>query len=294
MAEPATGRVNAEAEAERAVPLPVAVVIIVLLVLAVAGGGLAVGYRFFWNKFSGPRVWEAEIQRWQFALKKDPKDVEAWAQLGYAFMQNGQLRQAEQAYNKALQLNPKAVELNYFLGQIKMLEHRPADAERLFRKVAEVAPGNPLPHYALAQALVDQRKFQPALQELNYIVEKIDPALVEVLHLRGVALDGLGRRKEAIESFKQALRFDPSYQPARDALHRLGVKDSELPQMPTEVGRPGTIVPVKPGEPGSVAGFPGSLPFHGQSPAAGSTGGGAGAQAGGADNSGSAKAGSQQ
>lgn len=239
---------------ERGVPLPVAIGIIVALFLVLVGGGVAVGYRYFWNGFSGPRVWDAQVAQWQLALKKNPKDVEGWAELGYAFLQKGELGEAEKAYKKALQLDPKAVELNYFLGQIKMKQHKYAEAEKLFKKVADIAPGNPLPHYALAEAYMQQRKYDLALDRLNYILEKIDPTLVEVLHLRGAALEAKKQREQAIASYKDALRYDPAYQPARDALHRLGIKDSELPQMPAEVGRPGQIVRLEPTLGGGAAG----------------------------------------
>ncbi len=239
---------------ERGVSLPVAIALMVALLLLLVGGGVALGYRYFWNGFSGPRVWDAQVAQWQLALKKNPKDVEGWAELGYAYLQKGELGEAEKAYRKALQLDPKALELYYFLGQIKMQQHKYAEAEKNFKRVADIAPGNPLPHFALAEAYMQQRKYDLALERLNYILEKIDPTLVEVLHLRGAALEAKKQREQAIASYKDALRYDPAYQPARDALHRLGIKDSDLPQMPVEVGRPGQIVRLEPVAPAPGAG----------------------------------------
>lgn len=262
---------------ERGVPLGLAVLIILVLLAVLGAGGVAIGYRYFWNQYQGPRVWDTQIARWELALKKDPKDVEGWVALGQAYFNKGMLKEAEQAYRKAQQLNPQAKEINYFLGQVKMRQHRYAEAEKLFRQVAEIAPGNPLPHHALAEALVAQKKFAEALKEADWILTKIDPTLVEVHYVKGVALEGLRRKKEAAQSFIEALRYDPSYQPARDAAHRLGLKDKDLPAMPS-VTAGGQIVPVKPGEPGSVAGMP-VLPGHPPTSEGGATAAG-GASAG--------------
>ncbi len=268
-----------EAE-ERGVPLGVAVLIIVVLLAVLGAGGVAVGYKFFWGQYQGPRVWDTQIARWELALKKDPKDVDGWVALGQAYYNKGMLKEAEQAYRKAQQLAPKAKEIGYFIGQVKLQQHQYAEAEKLFRQVAEIAPGNPLPHHALAEALVGQKKYAEALREADWILTKIDPTLVEVHYVKGVALEGLRRKKEAAESFLQALRYDPSYQPARDAAHRLGLKDKDLPAMPS-VTTGGQIVPVKPNEPGAVAGMP-VLPGHPDTSGTGDAIPGAGSGAGGA------------
>lgn len=238
----------------KGVSLVTALVVLAVLVVLLVGGGVALGYRYFWSKYSGPKVWDVKMQQWQAVLKKNPKDVEGWYELGYAFLQKGELSEAEKAFQQALKLDKNSVEINYFLGQVKMKQHQYAEAEKLYKKVVEIAPGNPLPHYALAEAYMEQKKYDPALERLNYIIEKIDPTLVEVLHLRGAALEGKKQRDKAIASYTEALRYDPSYRPARDALHRLGLKDKDLPQMPAESERPGQITVIRPDEPGATSG----------------------------------------
>lgn len=242
-------------KAEKGVSVGVAVVIVVALALLLVGGGVAVGYRYFWSKFTGPKVWDAQIARWESVLKKNPKDVEGWFQVGYAHLQKGELIDAENAFKKALKIDPKSTELNYFLGQVKMKQRQYAEAEALFKKVVDIAPGNPLPHYALADVLIQEKKYDQALQRLDYIIEKIDPTLVDVLYLKGVALEGKNQKDKAIASYKEALRYDPSFQAARDALRRLGISDKDLPQMPADTARPGQITVIKPNEPGATAGL---------------------------------------
>ncbi len=233
---------------ERGVSLPVAIVIILLALVLVVAGAIAVGYRFFWGGgYVGPKVWDVETQRWEFNVKKDPNDVEAWANLGYAYLNKGDLVNAEKAYTKALKLAPDEQELNYFLGQVKLKQKNFAEAEKLLSKAVKVAPANPLPHYALAEVYVNTKNYDKALERLNYIVEKIDPTLVEVLFLRGAAYEGKGDKDKAIASYKDALRYDPAFTNARDALHKLGVKDKDLPAMPAEgTFKPGEITPINP------------------------------------------------
>lgn len=233
---------------ERGLSLPVAIGIIVLALGVIVAAGVAVGYRFFWGGgYEGPKVWDVETARWEFNVKKNPKDVEAWAQLGYAYLQKGDLLQAEKAYRKALQLAPQEQELNYFLGQVKLKQKDFVEAEKLLKKAADVAPGNPLPHYGLAEVYMNLKKYDEALSKLNYIIEKIDPTLTEVLFLRGAAYEAKGIKDKAIASYKDALRYDPAFRDARDALHRLGIKDKDLPAMPVEGAfKPGEITPINP------------------------------------------------
>jgi len=208
---------------------------------ALVGGGVAVGYRYFWNQYQGPGRWEIEAQRWEFVVKKTPQDPEAWYQLGYAYFQKGELDRAEEAFRKALEVDPQAVEMNYFIGLVKLRKKQYAEAEKLFQKVADIAPGNPLPQYQLAVALFEQKKYDQAIERLKWINERIDPSLSDVHYLLGAAYEGKGDKEKAREAYFQAVRYDPAFEKARQALLRLGVPEKDIPEMPAETTRAGEI-----------------------------------------------------
>jgi len=59
---------------------------------------------------------------------------------------------------------------------------------------------------------------------------KIDPSLAEAYNLRGIVLEKLGRKAEALESYKQAIDLDPNFPQAKDNLIALEDKMALLPR----------------------------------------------------------------
>ena len=71
-----------------------------------------------------------------------------------------------------------------------------------------------------AYASEDPDDFQEALEECDAAID-LDPGLAEAHNLRGMILDELGRKEEALAAYREALRLDPSFQEASDNLYDL-------------------------------------------------------------------------
>lgn len=93
------------------------------------------------------------IAQLETRLQKDPKDIEGWQMLGWAFFETGRYPEAATAYRRATALAPDNGVLWSSLGEalalsVKELE-MPADAAAAFRKAIALDPDDPRARYFL-------------------------------------------------------------------------------------------------------------------------------------------------
>ncbi len=85
-------------------------------------------------------------------------------------------------------------------------------------------------HLVQAYSLYEKTEaFDQVLLECDIAIE-INPSLVEAHNLRGVVLEKLGRKAEAIEAYKQALKLNPDFSEAKDNKTMLEDKHALLPR----------------------------------------------------------------
>ncbi len=122
------------------------------------------------------------------ALERDPRSVVAQANLAMAYAGLGQADQAIRAGQAAIELAPQSAYLRVIVGGLLNRSGRFADAEQQLVRAVQLAPDNP-----------------------------------DALFQLGVARHSLGKRDEAVVAFRQALRANRNFRPAREALEKLGV-----------------------------------------------------------------------
>ena len=121
------------------------------------------------------------------ALERDPLSVVAQTNLAMAYAGLGQADQAIRAGRQAIALSPQSPQLHAMLGGLLNRFGRVADAEQQLTLAVQLLPDDP-----------------------------------DSLFQLGVVRTSLGKRDEAIAAFRQALRVNADYRPAREALERLG------------------------------------------------------------------------
>lgn len=213
-------------------PLGRAVVLIGGICLLTVAFGLAVGYRFFWHKSTAPTRVQINLEEAKYMVKLNPKDANAWVDLGYAYFEAGDPAEARKNYRRALDLAPRNVWIHYFLGLVDFETKDYRQAETAFRQVAEAYPDNPLAFYMLGRTYYELGRYDQALAQADVISNRIDRTLADAYELRGLVFEKKGRKTRAIEEYKQALRLDPARDEARQGLRRLGVAERDIPAPP--------------------------------------------------------------
>jgi len=94
------------------------------------------------------------------------------------------------------------------------------EAEKEFAKLVEANPDDGGLRASLAGALGALGRYDDALAQLA-AAEKLAPLHPEIHHNRGVLLERQGKTAEAIAAYRNAVRYDPFYEPSREALRRL-------------------------------------------------------------------------
>lgn len=107
------------------------------------------------------------------------------------------------------------------LAFLDLREGRSREAARQFAALLAASPEDGRLEAGLASALAELGRDEEAHRHFARAIE-LDPLLVVAFHNRGLLLEREGRREEAIADFRTALRYEPSYEPSRRALERLG------------------------------------------------------------------------
>jgi len=96
-------------------------------------------------------------------------------------------------------------------------------AAQMYRALVEQEPDDAALRASFAGALGALGRYEEAIVQLDRSLA-IDSLNPEGHHNRGAALERLGRRDEAIASYREAVRYRGDYEPSLRALDRLGVR----------------------------------------------------------------------
>ncbi len=125
---------------------------------------------------SGPIQTQNEIGLLQEAVRQDPKNVNAWMNLGNILMDTSRFQEAIDAYQKALELDPKNVDVMVDMGTCYKNIGKPDRAAEEFRKAIKINPGHLYAHRNLGVVLAND----------------------------------IGDKKQAIKEFEEYLRLSPN------------------------------------------------------------------------------------
>jgi tetratricopeptide (TPR) repeat protein len=124
---------------------------------------------------------------------------------GAWFAEKGDFKCAVAAFEQALRLEPRSAEAHFDLGLVRQRQERPADAAKEFRLALESDPGLLQARCALGSALAD-----PAEAEADFRKAlELNPDLVCALDGLAQVLLNEGRYDAALEYWRQAVRIEP-------------------------------------------------------------------------------------
>jgi tetratricopeptide (TPR) repeat protein len=92
-----------------------------------------------------------------------------------------------------------------------------AGGESILGPVPLDVPTKARQHFEQAGAYEARDDLESALRECDLAIQ-IAPAWAEVHNLRGIVLDAMGQKEEALEAYREALRLDPVFEEAQENL----------------------------------------------------------------------------
>ena len=148
-------------------------------------------------------------------LTTDPKDFQAWTELGTVYLLEDKLTDAEKAYSNAIETRP-----GFFLGlmnlaRLRMMEKDYEGAVEPLTAAVNVRPTSADANYYLGEAYLQIKKGSKAVGYLNQAI-KLDPIGKADVHLRLATLYiAVGMKDKAALEYEEFLKKKPDYHNAK-------------------------------------------------------------------------------
>jgi Flp pilus assembly protein TadD len=149
----------------------------------------------------------------------DASAIRALLNEGTAHLQNGQFKEAEQAFHLALDIAPDHPEALHHLGLLLYRLNRFDDAMATISRAIEQAPASPLYWFNLGVASQKAARQDEAIRAYRQAVT-LNPRHLEAWSNLGNVLKDRGTLPESIEAYQKALALNPSH---ADTHNNLGV-----------------------------------------------------------------------
>ena len=157
----------------------------------------------------------------------DPKDFEAWAELGTMQFMKGDQGDAEKSYKRALEERPFYFVALLNLGKLQIGRKQFDNAIDLLSKAVESQPRSADANYLLGEAYLQIRKGSKAVGYLNEAL-RLDPVGKADAHLRLAALyNAANMKNRAAVEYGQFLAKKPDY-PEKKKLEQY-IRDNRQP-----------------------------------------------------------------
>jgi tetratricopeptide (TPR) repeat protein len=175
---------------------------------------------------------EQAAQAHERALEIDPKLEQAHVNLISLYARLGQPVKAETHYRTLLTINPNLAEAHYNFGVLLTGQRRHSEAADAFRKALEISPFYAEAHNNYAYLLLNEGRLEEATRHFQSALENKPNYRLAHFHLGRILLHQ-GKTPEAIDHFLQTLGADddstPGYMYALGAAYaRIGNRQSAL------------------------------------------------------------------
>jgi superkiller protein 3 len=143
-------------------------------------------------------------RHFEAATRLNPGRSDAWYNYGVLLSMQKHFDEAEKAYIRALQINPDYAEAHNNLGAIYEELGRRADAEKEFRAATQDRPDYPLARFHLGRILVNEQKYDEAIQQFQRALTPDDDKTPVYLYALGATYARAGDRAHALEYLQRA------------------------------------------------------------------------------------------
>lgn len=194
--------------------------LIIILTLAICiSSGVALGKYYFWTDLDIKRIKE-QVVYLETITRSEPKKLENRVALAYSYFLLGRADDAIKELNKVIEIDKKYYAAYYNLGLIYNNEDRLDDALEVLQKAVEISPKDYKSYLQEGIVLRKMGKYTQATKMLQK-ADKLAPKNADVIYEAGMVAEAQGQKEAAIEIFKEALKYDPLFKEAKEALKRL-------------------------------------------------------------------------
>lgn len=157
----------------------------------------------------------------------DPKDFQAWSDLGMLYFIQKDYEAAENCYASAVTAKPAYFPAVFNLGKVQLARKNYEQAIASLEAALKIEPKSAQANYFLGDAYLGIKKGSKAVVYLNEALS-IDPVGMAEAHLRLAALyNGAGMKDKAANEYEQFLKKKPDY-PDRKKLEQY-IADNKKP-----------------------------------------------------------------
>jgi protein O-GlcNAc transferase len=142
------------------------------------------------------------------ALRRQPMNADAFANLALILMDRGDLISAHQSISQSLAIDSRPAAYWSLLGQIASKKGDYSAATTAYLQAVRLSPMDPQLHYLLGCSLHEQSDRASAILAYRRALE-IKPGDPDVSNNLGIALQETGQLDKAIQAFRVALQYQP-------------------------------------------------------------------------------------
>src|SRR5262249_7055118 len=172
----------------------------------------------FEGYFREARYAEVEALLAAYVKTERPQSSWGWYALGYSLFAQQKLGEAIQALARSLQLDVKNAEAHKILGRSLMIIGRFDAAQVEFEEGIRLKPASAEMRYNLGKLFSVQDNWEEARKALEAAV-RIDPGYLEALDALGFALEALGDDAGAVQKYERAIALNKERQGRFAASH---------------------------------------------------------------------------
>jgi tetratricopeptide (TPR) repeat protein len=155
--------------------------------------------------------YEQAVSLFTQLVDKDPKDFQAWTELGTLHFRKDRFADAESAYLHALKEHPDYLLALLNLGKLRMKQKKYEGSIEPLVQAVKVEPTSAEVNYLLGESYLQIKKGSQAVVYLNEAL-RLDPVGMAEVHLRLALLyDRAGMKERAAAEYEQFLAKKPNY-----------------------------------------------------------------------------------
>jgi len=189
------------------------------------------------------KKWDEAIAENRAAIRSNPDHAEAHCNLGIVLFVQGKVEEAIAELSEAIRLKPDLANAHDNMGDALRKQGKPDAAIAAYRTAIQIKPDYVDAHYSLGVLLCDDKhEYAAAAAEFREAI-RLKPGYADAHCSLGIALNGQGKREEAIAAYRAAIRHEPDH---ANAHYNLGLALSAQGKSEEAIAEYRAVIRIKP------------------------------------------------